>query len=200
MKQIFEIKDKKIIYTLLDEVEFGTLALSQAEKPYSLPINFVRIDDVIYFHGAKSGKKVSILKQNKKASFSVVKPYSLIPSYFSSNDGLACPATHFFKSVIVDGEIEFVENNHEKILALSALMKKLQSEGGYISLSEDIYQKAIDATMVFKLKILDLRAKYKFGQHLKQERFDMIIEHLKKRDSSLDRATIRTMHSLKDRL
>ncbi|PID48119.1 MAG: hypothetical protein CR967_01560 [Proteobacteria bacterium] len=95
MKQIFEIKDKKIIQNLLDEIGFGILSLCKDNIPYSLPLNFVFVDDTIYFHGAKKGQKVDVFTSNSKASFCVVKEYSFIPSYFSTDDGRACPATQF---------------------------------------------------------------------------------------------------------
>jgi nitroimidazol reductase NimA-like FMN-containing flavoprotein (pyridoxamine 5'-phosphate oxidase superfamily) len=196
MKQIFEIKDKKIIKQVLDSVEFGTLAICFDDKPYSLPLNFVELNDKIYFHGSKQGRKIDILKNNKLASFSVVKSYSLIPSYFSSNDALACPATQFFKSVIVDGRIEFVEEYDEKVEALSALMKKLQKEGGYKPLDEEIYKKSVNATIVYKLIPKNIKAKFKFAQHLNQERFDMIVKHLELRGSKKDILTAEMMKEL----
>lgn len=196
MKQIFEIKDKKIIKEVLENAEFGTLAICDENKPYSLPVNFVELDGEIYFHGSKKGRKIDILKRNQLASFSVVESYSLIPSYFSSKEGLACPATQFFKSVIIDGQVKFVENYDEKVQALSTFMKKLQKEGGYRPLDEEIYKKAIDATTVYKLIPNETRAKFKFGQHLTKERFDMIIEQLESRGDKKDILTIKLMKEL----
>ena len=197
MKQIFEITDKNIINKVLDKAEYGTLAICHNNKPYSLPINFVRVDNSIYFHGSKKGKKIDILKENSLASFSVVEAFSMIQSYFSSNDNLACPATQFFKSIMIDGKITFVENYEEKALALQKLMEKLQPEGKYKPLKDDEYQKAINATAIFRLDIDDIRAKFKFGQHLNKNRFDMIIRHLEDRGSKVDLATIELMKSLK---
>ncbi len=197
MKQIYEITNKRLIDEILYNAEYGTLAICDNNRPYSLPINFVSIDEDLYFHGSKKGKKINILKHNQYASFSVVEAYSMIQSYFSSNDNLACPATQFFKSVIIDGKIEFVENYDEKVKALSALMEKLQKEGKYEPLSEKIYQKAINATMIYKLTPSKIKAKVKFGQHLNQERFDMIIKHLKKRGNAKDILTIQLMKELK---
>ncbi len=197
MKKIFEITDKKIIQELLDNIEFGTLSICLDNKPYSLPLNFAQIEEDIYFHGSKSGRKIKILKQNNYASFSVVKSYSIIQSYFSSTDELACPATHFFKSIVIDGEIEFVENYHEKVKALTALMKKLQPEERYKPLSEDDYKKAINATTIYKLKPKETKAKFKFGQHLSSERFEMILTHLESRDSAVDKDTIEIMQQLR---
>jgi len=162
-----------------------------------LPINFARIDDLIYFHGSKKGRKIDILSHNSFASFSAVKAYSLIDSNFSSHDGLACPATQFFRSIIIDGVIEFVDNYDEKVSALSALMSKLQPKGGYKPLNEDDYKKSINATTIYKLIPKDINQKLKFGQHLPQERFDMILEKLETRSDSLDLETINMMKKLR---
>jgi len=199
MKQIFEIKDTKVIEDFLAKVEFGTLAICADNKPYSLPLNFVKVDNAFYFHGAKKGKKIDIFKQNTQASFSVVKSYSMIQSYFSSREKLACPATQFFKSVIADGIIVFVEGREEKVMAMTALMQKLQPEGGYKPLSEKVYRKTLNAIMVYKLEIEELRAKFKFGQHLSQERFTMILEHLDQRGSDIDNETIEIMKRQNDK-
>ena len=197
MKTIFKIEDASIVNQMLDEAEYGTLALCADNKPYSLPINFMYLDDVVYFHGAKRGRKIDILKVNTFASFSVVESYSLIQSYFSSSDGLACPATQFFKSVIIDGQIEFVEDYDEKVTALTTLMKKHQPEGEYRPLSEDVYTKAVNATTLYKLVPKETSAKFKFGQNLTIERFDMIVEHLRARGSEKDLATVQQMLVLK---
>ena len=151
MKQIFEIKDKVIIYSVLDRVEYGTLALSVDSVPYAVPVNFVRIEDDIYFHGALSNKKMKILAKNPRVSFSVVEEYSLIASFFSSTEGLACPASQFFKSVSIEGNVEIVNARDEKAMMFEALMKKLQPEGGYKPFSDEAYDKAIKATAVMKI-------------------------------------------------
>ena len=193
MKQVFEIKDKKTIYELLDTTEYGTLALSQDDEPYAVPLNFVRIEDDIYFHGALSNKKMKMLKRNSKASFSVVQSYSVIASFFSSEEGLACPATHFFKSVSMDGLVEMVESRDVKASVFTALMKNLQPEEGYKPFSDEAYDKALKATAVMKLVPHTTRCKFKFGQHLTQERFDMILKHLEERNSDTDKETIEMM-------
>ncbi len=189
MKSIFAITDEAAIYALLDRAEYGTLALSIDDRPYSLPVNFVRINDTLYFHGSKKGRKIEIIAANSHAAFSIVEAGSVIPSYFSSADELACPATQFFASVMIEGRIVFVEEYDAKAAALQALMEKLQPEGGYRSLSDPAYRKAIDATAIYALPIGHLSGKYKFGQHLPPERFERIVRHLNERDTATDRYT-----------
>lgn len=193
MKPQFEIKDNHLITAILEKVEYGTLALCKDNCPYSVPINYVYQNGAFYFHGAKKGKKMEFIEANAYASLSVVEPFSLIPSYFSSNENLACPASHFFRSISVEGAIEIVSDYDEKVTALQALMEKLQPQGKYKHLSDEAYQKMIDATAVFKLIPSEIRGKIKLGQHLPKERFEMIIEHLKERGSELDKQTINEM-------
>ncbi len=195
MNPYFEIKDETTINTLLDKTEYGTLALADGDTPYAVPVNFVRIDTAIYFHGALTNKKMKILEHNAHVSFSVVAPYAIIDSDFSSDGGLACPATQFFASVSIEGIATRVENRDEKATVLEALMRKLQPKGGYAPLTDAAYGKALRATAIVKIEVLHRSGKFKFGQHLSQERFDRIIDHLRKRGTALDLETITIMHN-----
>ena len=198
MKKTFEITDDKQISEILDNAEFGTLALCVENKPYSLPINFVELNGEIFFHGAKKGKKIDIMKTNPNVSFSVVEDYSLLPSYFSNDKGNACPATHLFKSVIIDGKIEFVEKYEEKVDALQGLMEKLQSEGGFTHMSDKgMYEKAINATELFKLVPSEKKAKFKLGQNFTTDRYERVKEHLLKRGTKKDLATLQLIEEFK---
>ncbi|SFV66736.1 Pyridoxamine 5'-phosphate oxidase-related, FMN-binding [hydrothermal vent metagenome] len=193
MNPNFEIKDKTIIYDVLDKAEYGTLALCVESVPYAVPVNFVRIEDDIYFHGALSNRKMNMLSQNTKVSFSVIENYALIDSDFSSKDGLACPATQFFKSVSMEGVASVLEGRDEKAKVFEALMQKLQPKGGYKPFSDRAYDSAIKATSVVKIGVSDITCKFKFGQHLNDERFEMICSHLAKRGTEIDNKTIEIM-------
>jgi predicted FMN-binding regulatory protein PaiB len=47
---------------------------------------------------------------------------------------------------------------------------------------------------MFKINIEQLSAKFKFGQGLNQQRFQMLIDNLQKRDTKMDLLTIKAMH------
>lgn len=190
MRKVFKVTDKYMIDEVLSNSEYGTLSLCNDNKPYILPLNFVMANDEIYFHGAKKGKKIDLIKENSNASFNVVETYSLLPSYFSTDDGKACPATHLYKSIVVEGNIEFVENYDEKANALESLMKKLQKEGKYIPLNDEIYKKAINATCVYKLVSSNISAKFGLGQNFNEERFNRVCENLTLRGTKKDLKTL----------
>lgn len=194
MRKVYEIKDESLIENILGNIEFGTLALCSNDKPYSLPLNFVQIEKEIFFHGAKKGKKIDIIKCNCNASFSVVESYSLLPSYFSTDTGNASPATHMFKSVIIDGAIEFVEDYEQKANALEFLMQKYQKEGGYKPLSDESYKKIINATCLYKLVPSKTSAKFHLGQDYNEERFKRVCKHLKQRGTQKDLKTLEVLN------
>lgn len=198
MKQVFEITDRTIIDTVLETAEYGTLALYDG-VPYSVPVNFVYHDGAIFFHGAKRGRKAAALQSSPTVALSVVEPFSVIQSYFSSNEGLACPATHFFKSVMIEGEASFIDEPFEKGQVMKALMEKLQPEGHYRDFSDPAYETMLGATAVIRIDIRDIRAKFKFGQHLSAERFEMIIEHLESRGDERDLGTVGMMRTFRRR-
>jgi len=195
MKKAFEVTDKKLIAALLDEAEYGVLALG-GDRPYAVPVNFVWLDDAIYFHSSPKGKKMRMLKENRFVSFSVVTDTVLIPSYFSSTEGLACPASAFFKSVTIDGEAEMVDARDEIAAAFTAMMEKLQPEGQYTSFDSADYDKHFAALAMVRINVQALSAKFKFGQTLNAERFAMVIEHLEQRGRDIDLLTARAMQQL----
>ena len=193
MKKIFEITDSTMIHAILDRAEYGTLAVSEEKTPYAAPVNFVRIGEDIYFHGALSNRKMKALKNNPKVSFSVVESYAVIASFFSTTEGSACPATHFFKSVSINGTASLVESRKEKAAIFTALMEKLQPEGGYRPFEDAGYDRVLQSTAVVKVSPESIRAKCKFGQHLDEQRFAMILEHLEERGTVKDRETVALM-------
>lgn len=193
----FEVNDPKSIEELFASCEYGTLSLMDEYEPYGVPLNFVWYEKSICFHGSREGRKMEVIAKNPKASFSVVKPLSLIPSYFS-NTRSASPATQFFISAHVSGTIEIVANAEMKCLMLTALMQKLQPEGGYdaIEATNPIYTKMIEQTGLLRLNPESISLKFKAGQNLTEERKTLLIQKLIDRGSPLDRLTVETIQHM----
>lgn len=186
----FEINDQETIQRLLQECDYGTLSLIDHDVPYGIPLNFVWWEEGVAFHGAKEGKKIELIAQNPNASLSIVKPYSLLPSYFSETTS-ACPASQLYASIIMQGVITIIESNEQKASALNALMEKLQPEKGYetITAENPIYKKRIEDIMILKLIPKSLSCKLKMGQNLPPERKKLLLKHLEERGNPLDKAS-----------
>ena len=191
----FQCNDPQLLHEILNSTEYGTFALCHENIPYTLPLNFVWFNEAIYAHGAMEGKKIDLINANPNASFSVVKPLSLIPSYFSHTKA-ACPATQLFISVHMQGTILAHTPIDEKVNALNALMQKLQPEGGYetIAYENPIYKKMLETIGVYKFSPTHISLKLKAGQNLTEERKRLLLEELSKRGTPLDELTIKLIH------
>lgn len=187
----FKINDKSSIDEILNSCEYGTLSLIDNSSPYSVALNFVYFENSIYFHGSGEGKKIDIIKKNNQASFLVVKPYSTIPSYFFDTLA-ACPATQFFASVFMQGDLHFINDCDKKANILNALMQKLQKDGGYekIAYDKNMYKKILENVVVIEFKIEDLSCKIKVGQNLNSEKREKVLQKLKSRNNDIDKQTI----------
>ncbi|OCL86455.1 Pyridoxamine 5'-phosphate oxidase [Aliarcobacter thereius] len=197
-REEFDIKDENSINEVLKVCEYGTLSLINDLKPYLVALNFVQYKNAIYFHGAKEGKKIEVIKSNSNAAFLVVKPYSYIPSYFSDTMA-ACPATQFFASVLFEGKLSFIEDGNKKADILNALMKKFQNEDSFerIAYNKAMYTKMLDKTAIIELKIETQSCKIKVGQNLNEERKNKFLEKLKNRNSQIDNETIKAIEFYK---
>lgn len=193
----FEVNDPKLLEELLSSCEYGTLCLIDGDEPYSVPLNFVWHDGCICFHGSKEGRKMDAMAKNTNASFSVVKPLSLIPSYFS-NTRSACPATQLFISAHFSGHVESIDEAQQKCDVLNALMQKLQPEGKYdvIEVENPMYKKAIETIGIVQLNPKSISLKIKAGQNLNAERKALLIEKLRERGTSLDRLSIELIEQM----
>jgi nitroimidazol reductase NimA-like FMN-containing flavoprotein (pyridoxamine 5'-phosphate oxidase superfamily) len=189
----FSITDKNELTKLLGEANYATLCLNDEPFAYMTPVNFIYHEDSIYFHGAMSGRKYELSLKNKRASFSAVCERSFIPSYFTSE--LACPASQFFASAFLEGELSFVTNNLKKAQILDIFMKKYQIEGKYLDIEKNLdkYLSMLNKTAIFELQISSWSLKIKAGQNMKKEQFESVIEKLSLGGKPIDLSTVELM-------
>lgn len=127
-------------YEILDKADYGTLALSQGERPYLIPMNYTVIDGEIYLHTAMKGRKVEILKENKRVAFSIVISHKLVEEKFTFN----------FTSLLYEGLAQIVENKNEKVKVLEALVKKHSKN--FLQEAKKVIERSCDHTLIIRLK------------------------------------------------
>lgn len=189
--------DLDLFRDLADSCEVGYLSLvTDAGYPRAIALNFAAIDRTIYFHGALEGEKFDLIQTSPRSGFSIVKPYSFIPSYWSA-PRYACPATHFFKSVEIKGICSPVKDPAEKAQGLGALMDKHQPEGGFdlIDPAMPIYAKALDGVGVFRVVPDSWSGKVKFGQNEPENLRRIFVEKLRERGGPMDEETAREIEA-----
>lgn len=186
-----EILDEALFDEVARDCAVGYLTLVTAEgRPRSIALNFAALGRDIVFHGALAGEKYELMRASPRAGFTMVKEYSFIPSYWSAPDH-ACPATHFFKSVEIDGVAEVVEDPSLKARALQALMLKMQPEGGHVPIDHELpmYRGSLARVGVFRVVTAAWTGKAKFGQNEPARLRRLFVEKLRERGAPVDLAT-----------
>ncbi len=88
--------------------------------PYVLPLNFGYQDGIIYLHSDPGGKKLDILKSNPNVCINFTADHEL----FHITENVACSYGMSYKSVIVNGRVEFLTEKSQKIEALNIFMNQ----------------------------------------------------------------------------
>ena len=185
----FECFDSQMLQTMLAKIEFGVMVIPDGE-PYGVPISFCYEEGEIYFHGAKSGRKYHLLKENPKVSFSATKIYSYIPSYFLNNTMIP---TQFFFYVYLSGTLETITDYQRKKCILKSLVQKYESHNDSLDMDLGQFKGQERGVFVGVIKVESQSIKAKFGQNLKQEVREQIIRDLTNRGTLLDQETIEMM-------
>lgn len=106
-------------FAVLDRGTSGVLALSGEDGcPYAVPLSYVRDGERLYFHCARAGHKLDLIRQNSKASFCVIDMDRIIPEEY----------TTYFRSVIVSGTVHILEDDAEKRSAIEKLAVRYAPE------------------------------------------------------------------------
>ena len=159
----FEIQSKKKMIDFLNNQPAGRVAsIDKDGYPQVIPMNFVYADSVIYMHSHPFGEKLENIRRNPSVGFEVDQHICFLPSYyFHPTD--ASQADTLYISVVIKGRADIVEEKAEKAKALNALMEKYQKEGRYEAL--DANMPVVHEVAIIKVTPLDMRGKYKIGQH-----------------------------------
>lgn len=114
MRRLANEAEEEACRQVLRDGKRGVLAMyGENGYPYALPMNFYYDEgrETVYFHGAREGAKVDLLKQNDKVCFTL------------HDDGFIPDGEWAYRltSVVIRGRIRFVTNYDEAVRAIQAL-------------------------------------------------------------------------------
>jgi len=142
-----KIENQEIINNILTQSLICSIAFFDAEYPYVVPMNFGYKEGVLYFHCAKHGKKLELIKRNNKVGFEIVQSHKVIKK------DLSCDWTTNYRSILGTGTIEIISESEAVKNGLDILMKQ---HGREINSYDE---KSLKRVHVLKLTINDLSAK-----------------------------------------
>ncbi|WP_027398669.1 pyridoxamine 5'-phosphate oxidase family protein [Anaerovorax odorimutans] len=112
---ISELETKEVLL----KGEYGVFSTTGSDNyAYGIPLNYVYLNGCIYVHGANIGHRIDNIKFNPSVSFCVVDSVKILPDKFDT----------LFRSAIIFGQAQLVNDQEEKKEALIALLEKYSKE------------------------------------------------------------------------
>ena len=117
MRRNDRAQDRDFALSLIDRCTHGVMALTTGEAaPYCLPLSFVRVGDELYFHCAREGRKIDLLRQTDWVSFEMDTGHAIV----EGEKAHSCTA--IYHCVMGGGRVRLLEDPAEKVEGLCALM------------------------------------------------------------------------------
>ena len=153
MARITWITKQEKINEIIKHAHICSIAMIDTEgNPYVVIMNFGFKDGIFYFHGNVKGKKMEALKKNPKVSIMLSTDHKLTHQH----ENVACSYSMHYKSVSVQGSVEFIEDYEKKTEALSIIM------GQYTGKEFTFSTPSVNGVAIFIVRAEDLKCK-EFG-------------------------------------
>jgi uncharacterized protein len=146
-----EIKDNSIIEEILRTGKYAIIALCRNNEPYAVTLSYGydAENKALYFHSAKNGLKIDFIKSNPEACLTILKDNGYIQN----------ECAHSYRSVIIRGRIELVENESEKKKGIEIMINQLEKNPDTMKTKLNDKKEIYENMQVLKLKISEITAK-----------------------------------------
>ncbi len=144
-----EVTDINEIINIINNCDVIRVGMSVNNEPYIVPMNFGFEDGCFYFHGAKEGHKINMIKVNPKVCFELDTDHRMI-----DGSDRACDWTMKYASVMGNGTMHIVEDPAEKREALDILMRQYGGKESY-----EYSDRMIERIGIMKLVVSDMVGK-----------------------------------------
>lgn len=143
---------KEQIDSVLNNAQVGRIAThNENGYPYIVPVHFIVHEEKIYIHGLIKGQKISNLIRNNKIGFEVDEMGAIIP-----DNNNPCDTNTEFRSVIILGTAQMIEDRELKMKILRAVVAKFTPQLSHLSFPE----KMMRATGVIEITPIEITGKY----------------------------------------
>lgn len=142
-----EITDREAIEAVIAAAPVCHLAMSDGTRPYVIPMSFGYRDKAFFFHSAREGRKIEILRDNPEVCITLETGVGL------KTGAKACEFGIDFRSVVAFGRARFLEAPEEKRRALDILMRH------YAAGDFDYADAVLAKTCVIRVDITEMTGK-----------------------------------------
>lgn len=147
-----EVIDQQKIESIISFCHCCRLGFYDNDGVYIVPLNFgyekIGEKRIFYFHGAKEGRKIDLIKTGNPVGFEMDTNYKL-----HENEN-ACGYSAGFQSIIGTGKIVLIEDLDEKIHALQQIMFHYTEKRDW-----EFPMEMLKNMSVFKLEVREISCK-----------------------------------------
>lgn len=144
-----EITNREEIIEIINRTKVVRVGMSVNDVPYIVPLNYGYENDVFYFHGAKEGRKIDMVKANPNVCFELDTDHVLV-----GVSERACDWTMTYASVMGSGVMTIIDDPKEKKTALNILMSNYSDVKDY-----DYSDKMLERIGIMKLAVTEMTGK-----------------------------------------
>lgn len=139
-----EISDKNEMLAILENAKYITIAMCVDNEPYLVTLShgYDRERNCIYFHCAREGKKIDILKEQNKVWGQALMDKGYVQG--------SCD--HLYATTQFMGRVTFVENSDEKKHALEVMINVLEDDPQKVP-DTQLTEKSIKGVQIGRINI-----------------------------------------------
>lgn len=146
------ITDIRKMMEILKSCDCCRIGLVDKEEAYIVPLNFGYEEQdgniILYFHCAKEGRKIDLIPKQKMVIFEMDTKHELVKVTS------ACEFSYLYQCVMGKGEIEILEDNHEKIYGLQKIVSHYSETANL-----EFQQELVNRVLVLKLTVTEWSCK-----------------------------------------
>jgi len=139
-----KISDKNEMLAILENAKYITIAMCAGNEPYLVTLShgYDRERNCIYFHCAREGKKIDILKEQNKVWGQALMDKGYVQG--------SCD--HLYATTQFMGRVTFVENSDEKKHALEVMINALEEDPQKVP-DTQLTEKSIEGVQIGRINI-----------------------------------------------
>lgn len=156
-RQDRKISDPTAIEKILAGNQVCRIAFFDQDFPYIVPMNYGyqwQEDQLfLYFHGAKEGRKLDLLRKNPNVAFEIDGQHRLLTGKEP------CSYSYAYESLLGTGTASVIEDLSEKEKLLARMMQQLTGQS-----FQNFPEKALLAVCLFQIQVREISGKAHTGQ------------------------------------
>ena len=143
------VTDIDVLHDVIRKAQVCRIAMVDGDTPYMVPMNFGFDGSYLYFHAAKQGQKLDILRKNPKVCVEFEQGVTLVQGK------KPCVYGFHYLTVICHGQVEFLNVLEEKRWALHQIITQYEPDWQRYNFNAG----EVASIVLFKVRIDDIIGK-----------------------------------------